>query len=83
MQHGGRAPETREEKAQFKEQLRNEQQDSKEDNFEEALNAAYKAWTPTTVREPNVLTLDNFVLKGYLCHRCRRQYARYWMTLSV
>lgn len=47
-EHGGKAPETRDEKALFKEQLR-EGQHENETNFEEAIAAAFKAWTPFAV----------------------------------
>jgi amyloid beta precursor protein binding protein 1 len=57
-EHGGKAPETRDEKALFKEQLRDGQVEN-EVNFEEAIAAAFKAWSPFSIPSEVQSVLDD------------------------
>ncbi|WVF70271.1 hypothetical protein IAT40_005060 [Kwoniella sp. CBS 6097] len=47
--HGGMLPETSEEKAQFKEALKNEKVKGDEENYDEALAQAYRVWNQSEV----------------------------------
>jgi amyloid beta precursor protein binding protein 1 len=58
-EHGGKAPETKEDKALFKEQLRDGQVESVETNYDEAIGAAYKAWTPFSIPYDVQAVLDD------------------------
>jgi len=57
LQHGGASPTTKEEKNEFKIQLRNGQRDQKEVNYAEAIALGYKVSSPTTVRK-NILNIE-------------------------
>lgn len=50
-QHGGKLPETSEEKAEFKEKLKAEKIKGDEENYEEALAQAYRVWIKSEVRD--------------------------------
>ncbi|ODN77962.1 hypothetical protein L202_05055 [Cryptococcus amylolentus CBS 6039] len=47
--HGGKLPDTSEEKAEFKEQIKAEKVKSDEENYDEALGQAYKVWQKSEV----------------------------------
>lgn len=50
-QHGGKLPETSEEKAEFKEKLKAEKIKGDEENYDEALAQAYRVWIKSEVRD--------------------------------
>lgn len=51
FQHGGKLPETSEEKAEFKEKLKAEKIKGDEENYDEALAQAYRVWSKSDVSD--------------------------------
>lgn len=51
FQHGGKLPETNEEKAEFKEKLKAEKIKEDEENYDEAMAQAYRVWIKSEVRD--------------------------------
>ncbi|OCF37667.1 amyloid beta protein binding protein 1 [Kwoniella heveanensis BCC8398] len=47
--HGGKLPETSEEKAQFRNALKNEKMKGDEENYDEALAQAYRVWNQSAI----------------------------------
>ena len=60
-QHQGKLPSTKEEKAAFKQLIRDLMVDHIEEpeNFEEALNAAFKAFQPTKISSDSLALLND------------------------
>ena len=55
-QHNGLPPQTHAEKQEFKSVLNAQKRNSEEENFDEAIAQAYRAWTPT-VTPPHLIEL--------------------------
>jgi len=53
-EHGGRAPETRAEKDEFKQRVRAFKYNVGQKNFDEAVANAHRVWIPSSVRRPRV-----------------------------
>jgi len=51
-EHGGRAPETRTEKDEFKQRMRAFKYNVGQKNFDEAVANAHRVWIPSSVRRP-------------------------------
>lgn len=49
LQHGGDPPRTSKERQEFKDQIANMKKKFDEENFDEAVAQAYRAWTETKV----------------------------------
>jgi len=77
-QHGGSSPTSREEKNEFKTQVRSGQRDSKEQNYSEALSLAYKVSSPTTVPSGVKEILEDEAAKNLTAHS-----ANFWILVNA
>jgi len=77
-EHQGKSPATREEKAQFKLQIRDGQHDPKEANFSEAIALSYKASNATTVPSNTRAILDDEAATKLTSHS-----SKFWILAAA
>jgi len=77
-QHGGASPTSREEKNEFKNQVRHGQRDVKEVNFAEALSLTYKVSLPTTIPSGVKEILEDGAAKTLTAHS-----ANFWILVNA
>jgi len=77
-QHGGATPTSREDKNEFKLQVRKGQRDSKEQNYSEALSLAYKVSSPTTIPSSVKEVLEDDAAKNLTA-----QSTNFWVLVNA